>query len=37
MDKQQGPTVLYRKLYSISISHYGKEYDKEYTHTHTYN
>ena len=36
MDKQQGPTVSYRKLYSISISHYGKEYDKEYIYTHTH-
>ena len=30
MDKQQGPTVQYKELYSMSIFHYGKEYDKEY-------
>ena len=30
MDKQQGPTVLHRELYSIYvINHNGKEYEKE--------
>ena len=31
MDKQQGPTVQHRELYSISwVNHHGKEYEKEY-------
>ena len=31
IDKQQGPTVQHRELYSISlINHNGKEYEKEY-------
>ena len=31
MDKQQGPIVEHRELYSLSlIKHDGKEYEKEY-------
>ena len=31
MDKQQGPTVQHRELYSISCDKpYGKVYEKEY-------
>ena len=45
MDKQQGPIVWYRELYSISCDKpNGKEYEKEcmyvcihrYIHTHTH-
>ena len=31
MDKQQGPTVQHRKLYSVSFNT-GKEYEKECVH-----
>ena len=44
MDRQKGPTVEHRELYSISyLKHTGKEYEKEcvfiyiYTHTYIYN
>ena len=31
IDKQQGPTIEHRELYSISCNkQYGKEYEKEY-------
>ena len=30
IDKQQGPTVQQRELYSISCNNSGKEYEKEY-------
>ena len=36
MDKQ-GLTVWHRELYSISINHSGKEYEKEYIYILTHN
>ena len=30
IEKQQGPTVPHRDLYSFSVNHNGKEHDKEY-------
>ena len=34
MDKQEGPTLQHRELYSISCdNHNGKEYEEIYIHT----
>ena len=37
IEKQQGPTVQHRELYSMSCNKLnGKESEKEHTHTHIY-